>query len=128
MFCFYNVYVEEIINNLENNKNNDILLLELLKLLKSDNVESFKCSKNKMIREVADMIEKVNQSFEERAKAIMEMKAAEREGLVKFWAKEEGKQEGRLEGIEENKKDTKKFQSRRRIEIDINCSSERTSS
>lgn len=100
VFCFYNVYVEEIIKKLEKTKNDDILLLELLKLLKSDNVDSFKKSKNKMIREVADMVYKLNQSFEDRAKAIMEMKAAEREGLVKFWAREEGIEIGKKDGIE----------------------------
>lgn len=94
------MYVEEIIKKLEKTKNDDILLLELLKLLKSDNVDSFKKSKNKMIREVADMVYKLNQSFEDRAKAIMEMKAAEREGLVKFWAREEGIEIGKKEGME----------------------------
>ena len=45
------------------------------------------------------MVYKLNQSFEDRAKAIMEMKAAEREGLVKFWAREEGVEIGQKMSI-----------------------------
>ena len=80
---------------------NDKMILEVVKLLKAKDLSAYLNNDNKFLKEVAEVIDYVKGSKEERWAAIARYKAEQTKKNREAWAKEVGKEEGLKQGKEE---------------------------
>ena len=80
---------------------NDKMILEVVKLLKAKDLSAYLNNDNKFLKVVAEVIDYVKGSKEERWAAIARYKAEQTKKNREAWAKEVGKEEGLKQGKEE---------------------------
>ena len=80
---------------------NDKMILEVVKLLKAKDLSAYLNNDNKFLKGVAEVIDYVKGSKEERWAAIARYKAEQTKKNREAWAKEVGKEEGLKQGKEE---------------------------
>ena len=102
IFCFYNIYLKQILSKDFKIKNeNDKMILEVVKLLKAKDLSAYLNNDNKFLKGVAEVIDYVKGSKEERWAAIARYKAEQTKKNREAWAKEVGKEEGKEEQLVE---------------------------
>ena len=80
---------------------NDKMILEVVRLLKAKDLSAYLNNDNKFLKGVAEVIDYVKGSKEERWAAIARYKAEQTKKNREAWAKEVGKEEGLKQGKEE---------------------------
>ena len=80
---------------------NDKMISEVVKLLKAKDLSAYLNNDNKFLKGVAEVIDYVKGSKEERWAAIARYKAEQTKKNREAWAKEVGKEEGLKQGKEE---------------------------
>ena len=98
----YDVYVDEFMKlDLQEVAKDDKILVELMQVLGTIELERYLDSKTKLVKDVAEMINGLNQDEKERILAIKRMDYETRERDYRRMALFEGKEEGRKEGLAE---------------------------
>lgn len=97
----YDLYIEEY-NRMDFKMadENVKMIMELVKLLTTEDIAKYLNSKNKLLKEVAKTIMSVNKDREKRIQAIMEEKARMTPLIIADYAKKEGMKKGLAEGLE----------------------------
>lgn len=103
IFCFYHVYLKQILSEDFKIKNeNDKMILELVRLLKAVDLSTYLNNDNKFLKGVAMVIDYVKGSKEERWAAIARYKAEQTKKNREAWAKELGIEEGKEKQLVES--------------------------